>query len=602
MQNCSFIYTFATVNFNQNLTDMKKAILLLCALTASLYVGAQTGAKFFEGEGMTSVSRISPNGKYAVGSSLESQEWGLDAATGFKSFIWDLETEAIEWKTSLEETDYTKSGHFADINDEKVICGWFKDPKHTIAITDWGMSYTLPLNTAAIWKDGEITSLGFGDYDTSQFNNFADGGFATAISNDSRVVVGFIASGNMAYSTPCAWIKNETTGEYEYVEYKMPATANFGEIKDVSDDGSIAVGYIKTVDAISGLKFLACYWTSPDECIVIDDPSVPIPSGCAYAVSSNGDYIAFTFDGYEPAIYLTREDRYVKCGRFEEASGLEIGAVSDNGDIFGAYKYGSFLGGDMSNQPFWYSYSNNVVTDFSYFLSLWASGLDMPYDFNYESKENVSLMSVSAGGDIFVGNGGYTPFAIITEAVNIALPPTVADLKAKVSALGEITVTAQLADAPEQYKAKSVVIYRDGEKIASIPVESGNTITYTDKNVPAGERYYTASVVYTDTENGGKEIESPRSETLRIQMEATFEFPFYDNFDSGSLSTNYWTTVKDYGETDYQSWGSAIYLGLKSTCALNTTVALYEPYSYSIVSRNIDATESETVYASFARV
>ena len=131
---------------------MKKTILLLCACLASWYAGAQTGAKFLQGEMMTQVDKTSPNGKYVVGYSLESQPWGLDSQTGFMSFLWDVETGEQEWMTTLDETDFSKSGRFVDVTDDKVICGWFKDPDNMLTSTEWGETYTLPLNVAAVWR------------------------------------------------------------------------------------------------------------------------------------------------------------------------------------------------------------------------------------------------------------------------------------------------------------------------------------------------------------------------------------------------------------------------------------------------------------------
>ena len=79
-----------------------------------------------------------------------------------------------------------------------------KDPEYGITITEMGFTYTLPLNVAAVWKDGKVISLGLGTYTTSDFTNFADGSFAMAISNDAKTVVGYISKGNYSVTYPCA--------------------------------------------------------------------------------------------------------------------------------------------------------------------------------------------------------------------------------------------------------------------------------------------------------------------------------------------------------------------------------------------------------------
>ena len=584
---------------------MKKNTLLICLCLAAGTAMAQPGAKFLQGENMTNVSKVSPNGKYAVGYSLSAQPWGLDNVSGFKSFIWDTGAETINWVTNLDETDAAKSRHFVDVNDSKVVCGYFKDPSNKLTITEWGETYTLPLNVAAVWDaDGNITSLGLGTYDISTFNNFADGSFATGISNDSKTVVGFISQGNDAYRFPCGWVKNDATGKYDFVSYSLPEGMTGGCVEDVSADGSIAVGWVKK----ASIQY-ACYWTSPQNCVLLSDATQDIVSGAAITVSANGKYIGYTLDGYEPALYVTTDQKVVKTRRYDTDTGLTISGISDGGDYFGAYHYGSFMGGNMYKRMFWFSTSNDMMMDFDYFVKLWASDVDMPYTFKPESAESVKASSVSADGRIIAGNSDYGCWLMKTQASDIPLPKSVAGLKAKVTAEGQITVTVQLpkpGDVASRYTVKEYKVYRDGTELATVPASSlkeGETsFAQVDNGVDAGSHQYSASVVYTDSENGGAEIESPRTDPVKIQMEGTFAMPFYDNFDSGSTSTNYWTLVKEYGETDYQFWGCPMYSGIKSTPALYNGVDQQIPYAYSMVSRHIDATEKKTVYASFARV
>lgn len=574
---------------------MKKAILLLCVVMAVFHSYAQSGAKFLQGEDMTNVNRVSPNGKYAVGTSLESQSWGSDMTYGFKSFLWKLEPETFEWVTELTGEDYSKSGYFSDVNDNNVICGWFKDPNYKITKIEMGTEYTLPLNVAAIWNEGTLTSLGLGDFDISEFNYFNDGSFATSISNDSKTVVGYISTGNMANTYPCAWVKDDATGNYKYVKYNIPDNAINGIITDVSGDGSIAVGHVKC-----GRYTIACYWTSPDNCVLLQDPEIKNENGTCYAVSNNGKFIAFTYDEFEPCVYVVEEEKIIKCGRYQEVSNLEIGAVTDNGDVFGVYKYGSAMVGGMFNRPFWYSYANQTSTGFDYFVKTWASDVDMPYEFSYESKESIGITSASIAGNIILGNGSNKAFAIKTNATAIKFPPTVKNLRAKVTALGEIDITADIPNNTSDFSAKQLVIYRNGDVIASIPINGETTIKHTDTNVQEGKHEYTASIIYKDNKNS-TDIESPRSGIVAVQMESSFALPLYDNFDTGSLSANSWTVVKEYGETDYQVIACQPFTGIKSSSTMHTLVDQYLPYSFYVVSKHLDATEKETVYASFAR-
>lgn len=545
------------------------------------------------------MSKVSPNGKYAVGSDMEPKEWAAGSVEYFRSFIWDLKTGAIDWLTEFDQADYNKSGCFTDVNDDMTICGYFKSPNHKATLTNSnGMSFILPLNVAALWMDGKLHPLGFGDYDTGVFNDVAHGSFATAVSNDSRTVVGYISSGQQYYTYPCAWVLNDGTGEYDFVRYALPENGTYGKIYDVSDDGSIAVGQVEIEDETGWPGNYACYWTSPEECVVIDDPSALAARGCAYAVSGNGEYVAFTLEGREPSLYIVQEGRIVKCSSYEGVTGLGIAGVSDYGDIFGTYTYGTVITGTY-NRSFWYSHSNSTLTDFNYFTDMWAQGADLPYDFTVESKESVSLVSVSAKGDVVAGNGLNEGFALVTAAEPYVIPPTVELLKAQVTDLGVVTLEARTAEAPEGLTPVAVTFYRDGGMAGETAVAGGTAAVFVDEGVPVGEHSYTSSVVYENGEGG--RIVSPRSEPVAVPVEDTFDMPLYDNFDSGFLTTNYWTVAKDYGQTAYQTVGCVPYSGFNSSYCLFTGMSQTLPYSYSAVSRNIDARGKNSVYVSFAR-
>ncbi len=589
---------------------MKKIFAFLSVCLVAVIINAQSGATFKSISEFTRNTSLSPNGKYAVGISTITEPYGLDVAQGFSSYFWDLEKEDIEWKTEFIDTDYAKSGYFADINNDKVIVGHFKDPNYIITIKEeWGESHSLPLNVAAIWKDGQLTSLGTGNYTINDFSNFADGSFATALTGDSKTVVGFIASGNFASYIPCAWNYDEQTGKYVYQRYNLPEGAKNGRIMSISDDGAIAVGIAKFDIYTKG-----CIWTSPENCIVIEDTNTPKPeqsvgSGGAYEVSPNGKYIACTFDGKEPVLYLTNEKRYFKLGTYEDVTGLMLNAVSNTGDIVGCYKYGLPLMGDIFTRPFWYSINTLQNVGFDYFAYLYAWDVELPYTFKFESKENLSIVSISEDGKTILGNETWLneSWFLKTKAEAKLIPPTVQNINAKVTALQEVTVTIPRLEYEGfmSYDVSTYKIYRDGEILTSINVAdlevSDTILSYIDKNVTPGWHYYSSAPVYKD-QWGDPDLEAPRLSPVKIAVEDTYALPLYDDFESSSLDYNYWTVQRDYGETNYQNWGCIMYLGLQSSFSLHTTVDQLKPYSYSLVSRHIDATQEENIYLSFAKM
>lgn len=246
---------------------MKKILYMLgIAAISATTVTAQNSASFITGPGQVKITGISPNGKYAVGHKT-STGFGTDETADFKSFLWNIDNNSTEWKTYLDSEDYDKSGRFFDINDNGVVCGVVKNKNMIKTITDWGETYTSPLNSAAVWKNGKLTVLGTGSYTIDDFSDLSDGSFARAISNDSKTVAGYISVANAANLYPCAWVA-DNSGNYRYVSYSMPEDAMSGAINDVSADGQIAVGwYQKQTD--NGPLTTACYWTSPKTCISI---------------------------------------------------------------------------------------------------------------------------------------------------------------------------------------------------------------------------------------------------------------------------------------------------------------------------------------------
>lgn len=602
MQIFLFILTFAGVKVKlKNLLIMKKAILCLCAMLASGYAVAQSGAKFMQGEEGTENKQVSSNGRYLVGENTNvSNRWGLDNLYGYVSFVQNLETGEKTWLTSFDETDYGKMGSFTDVSDDGLICGTAKDPDNILTVTEWGETYSLPLNTAAVWTtDGQVKRLGMGSFSVSDFSNFNDGSFATAISKDGKVVAGYISAGNYAEVYPVRWTLDEATGEYTYTSYSIPEGCTESMVNDLSGDGSVAVGYYK----VSGVYY-PCYWPTPDEVVPLDNGTLEGRQGCqAFCISDNGQYIGLTTNRRVPLMYVIGTNEYRTIGAYEEVRNVEIGGISDKGEAFGIAEHSN--GGGV--RPFWYSYAMDTATDFNYFIYRCADNIDAPYNFDRYSGESLSFAGVSADGSVIVGNSEYAaPWVLdVADASIDMLPPTISDFYATFTDLGTITITFERgSESLTGYTVKEYVVYRNGKEVDRKTVEQldkeGTTsVSVTDTGVSSGTHYYAVAVNYANNADG-TELLSPKSEEKSVYMDASFEFPLFDNFDSGSISSNGWSIRKDYGETDYQNWGCPSYMGFNGTNCLYSSVVQYLPYSYSVVSRHLDAREREEVYISYA--
>lgn len=568
---------------------------------AALTAVAQTGAEFLQGEAGTKNKRVSSNGKWLVGENRgEQHQWGLDQIYGYVSFVQNLETGEKTWLTSWDENDYSKLGQFVDVSNDGLIAGTAKDLNSMLTVEEWGSTNTLPLNSAAVWTtDGTCKLLGTGTYKVSDFEVFNDGSYATAISADGTTVAGYVSVGNYAEVHPVRWTLNETTGEYTYEAYAVPEDCHEAMVNDLSADGKTAVGYVK-ID----YRFYACWWPEPGDCRVMNvDGSNGQQGSEAFAVSDNGVYIALTLDGREPMMYEVGLDSYRSLGAKDRVESVEIGGITDERDVFGTYHFQ-----DGCVRPFWYYTGWAMMMDFDYFIYRFADDIDAPYEFDCWSGEELSFSGVSADGKVIAGNDDFgAPWTLTVPGLGIIdIPYSDIALTATFTDLGSVEINfKRVSERYMYYEAKEYVIYRDGKEVdrvavADLDAEGKDEVTVTDTGVSSGTHYYSAAINYTNTADGS-ELLSPKVGEQSIYMDSSFEFPLYDNFDTGSISSQGWYVQRDYGETEYQSWGCPQYFGFKGSNYLHSGSIHSEPYSFSLVSRHLDARDKESVYISFAR-
>lgn len=529
---------------------------------------------------------MSPNGKYAVG-----QSTGVGDAPEFTSYLWDTDAGKLTWMTELDESDYDKSGYFADVNDEKTIVGHFKDKKYTLTYQDMGDVFSDPISVAAVWKDGKTTSLGIGDFTLNDFTGFSDGSFAMAVSADSKTVVGYINQGNGATFTPCGWTYNEATQTWDYKKYTVPAGSLGGQIGSVSADGKVAVGYVAY-----RLRGMPAIWTSPDECKLIglapEDASYEeeFNFNYSYKISPNGQYVLFTLNNMTPCVYSVKDQKYVKIPPYADVTGLSVRAISDQGDVVGAFQYGNFFTGTYT-RPFWYSYRDNKCTDFDYLIQTYAPDVDVPYSFLFSDKITSEPQSISADGTVIFGTNNASSWILRTESERVTLPEYVANVKAVNSKLREVTVSwDKTVNVPEGLTQKSYNIYCDDllltkVDVALLPADATRG-EYIQQNVVPGVHNYSLSGEYT-SENG-KTYESPRTPAIAVPVAETFALPFFDDFESRDLISKGWTNellagnVADDLKWQLRSPGD----GQNDTSSASTIIMTDKPYSAALTSRH----------------
>lgn len=600
-------YLSLTLPYLTNISNLihcfmvKPLFLFWIGAMLAVYGPANAQSSFTLLEDSTMGSGMSSNGRYLVGTHAKY--------TDSKSFLYDRETNKLTWMTEYNTEALEKTGIFMDVSDNGVVCGKSYDPEHTITVQDFDGEHTYPLNVAAVWKDGKITPLPYGDIDLSVFSQSGDGTYSYSISADGRKVVGYYSVANMANFYPLVW--TEADGKWTMNHPALPSTLESGRIRAISDDGSIMVGDAENTQ--SG-KYCLVYWKdgAPN---IIDENTLKLDLSTGFFqisysdMSPNGRFIALYVNNVDDYLFDTTTGEARKLPNIEEGRPMrETMAVDNEGNVVGGISFGSvFFGGELYDRPLYYSYKDNRLLDLSYYMSLYASDAKPSIPMSYEEKTQALPYDISADGSFIAGNADryvmaqQTPktwLLQVDKSNNLDIPETPSGIKGVSEALGEVTLT-WLKDTKqhEGYGLKSYNVYRDSLETISINNLSQDVLTLRQTGLKGHPRYVVEAVYETPD---GKTILSPRSNALKVSVPETYDLPLFDDFEKASLDSCYWETTIDYASQYDGIWSTMSQGGLNFSIALNGQVMEQKPYSTNIVSRPMDATHASSVNMSFA--
>lgn len=537
---------------------------------------------------------ISPNGRYVIGSNPSKSMTG---------YVFDTTTGEIKWITEYDGSDYTKAGEFSAITDDGVVCGTAYDPEHMITYSDIFGSVTSPAQSAAVWKDGKCTLLGYGDFDLNNLKNTGDGSVATGISADGKKVVGYFSTSNAAYMDACVWTENE--GNWTLTWLPLPEDTKNSRAYAISADGTTTFGIITMSDRTNyGIIWKDNGYTLISQDMLGEDDSFT-HQFTFKSMSPNGKYVALALQSGFTYIYNTENGEYKTIPMLEGSNNLSYVALDNDGNAVSAYSFGSiYFGGDVYNQPFWYSYSDNRVLDLTYYMSIFAEGLETDFSLSAEDKTQAVPIAISADGSKVVGNIdiyvrlGQTPKCWILEFddIDMQIPATPGGLKGESESFGKVHLTWDKdMNTYNGITLTSYNVYRDGVLTATVDA-SADVMELTQENVPAGHPLYVVEAVFTK-DNGGTLL-SPKSASLKVAVLDNYDMPLFEDFETGSLDDNYWTTTREYGSEDNAVWRIGAAYGFQENGVMSRT-DIGEPYSTSLVSRPLDATKESNVTVSF---
>lgn len=511
---------------------------------------------------------ISSNGQYVAGGA------GL-------GFLWDLSDNTI---IPLEAMVAETATEARDVNSSGTVVGIFKDPETIISITDadGNIIRTEPVSMAGIWQEGVWKSLGLAIFQPEDLNKDYHGSAASCISEDGKVIGGWVEGASRM--APIVWTYNESENTWNHTEYALPEGQTFNaKITCMSADGTIAGGWIG--DAEGGRRPIL--WKSPTEPVIIGDNQLgAIDDGCN-GISDNGKYVAFTSVG-KAGIYEMENDTFELTEGHQDAASAGMTCVTNNGVGFGYSDFSNFLIGRWRTA---FAYSKTLgFMDMGDFVTTFASDMDIPADMMFDPsvKDLKVPMSVTGDGKVIVGYSGPSniiryPWAMkIANELVIYKKPN--NLIATVTDRNKVTLSWEAPEADPENELKGYRMFMDGTAIKDI---ESTLLTYVDQ-APNGKHNYHVAAIY---ENGI----SPGTNIVVVSIVDTYELPLFENFESGSFETNYWTPS---AETSKWAINPFFATGIKDKGARCENWG--DAYNDGLTSRPMDATDQENVYLTFA--
>lgn len=548
------------------------------AAAANSYTELQSGAK---------IAGASPEGRYAVGYDPMQCDAGM---VYLRSFIYDTEAGELEWVTQYDLDNLSNGGQFNDVSDAGMVIGTAKDMDHIVTWSDpmFGDSFSGPTAVAALWNGGICTYLPYGELDINLFSRPEDGTFGVGVSGDGNVAVGYAAYDNMAVIKPLMWNKNEA-GQWSLTMLPIPENAKNIAIKEISGDGSVIIASAYVADNPAVI-----FWKG-GEVGIIYGPDKENPADFIniqpLGISNNGRYVAISVNGVA-AVYdmLTESYRMIeKFGDWDMVS--QMVAVRDNGDVYGNYT------GYPVNHPFIYSYKNDKAYELGYIMKL--AHPDFEAAGNFGSGSEACFINVSNDGSRFAGNTSSwsgSGFVMEMEPCEVEIPDTPNISYGFSRAMNSVTLRWNAGQTMYSgMPLDSYNLYCGSELVKSIPPD-GSGYEVVLENVVAGYPSYSIEAVYRNTD--GKTVASPKSAEVKVAVAADFSLPLRETFDY-SLEGNYWTTTSDYGTVGDVNQTIFNQAGVENGSGLYSSISSRRPYSFSLVSRPMDASDHKYVSVSF---
>lgn len=489
---------------------------------------------------------MSSDGKYATGYIIQSL-----------GYIWS-EEEGFTYLGDINSSAY-------DVSTNGIVAGSALHPtlKYDVIDENGVVVDRKPLETAAYFKNGEWI---FFDVRNDIPIDETAGNTASAISDDGTLVAGALKVPSDGYHTvnPVCWNINDGT-----VTMLDLGRGEYGRATRMSGDGSVIGGWIQH----PYVGRTAVLWINGELKYISFNGAIHTSE--ISAISANGKYATLTSLG-KAALYDIENDKltFIPVPSFYQKP-LPL-TVSNDGTVGG--QVSQEMGMMTSDIAFIYSRELGFMTLINY---LNQQGIDR------EGLQRIERVTkLSADGSRLYGRG-FGDGSLSIWMLDIYSPlfayNTPQDLKASLDK-GPKTVSLSWQGVEEEqgHVFKGYNIYRNDVKInTNLVLET----TYEDTSLENGQYVYQVKAVWDED----KESTATNSASVNV---GELSLPFYDGFDKGNLTENFWNV--QYQETS--RW-SVIGGGLMEPC-MGYDIPMGE-YSDYITTPYLDGTNFSELYLSF---
>lgn len=558
---------------------------------------------------------MSPDAKVVVGNKSSYGE------AAYSSFRYDVATEEMQWLTN--GTDYMGShldgGRFSAITDNGIIVGTIRNPEMRI-VSEVGPYYApgkkapsltnlsddmdgVAISSAAIWRGGKPYVLGTGPYPIEAFSDFTDGSAGIGVTPDGNTVLGNIVSAWMPIEA-CCWEYDAATDKYEYRPLARPAEAQMTELNATCAAGFPAIGQISVNTGDDNMR-VPVYWTSADECFVVEVPDTGDGVYGIYpnCISADGRYMVVNVNGSFPKVYICDlETGELESVPLPEGTTDAMGfTVTNDANIILKVQDSTW-----SSYNYYYDHASGSLAPFAEYLS------DVLGEYSlFDSLKDASVVATSGDGrNLILKTGQYAANTWLLTMDNPQLHICAAPMTVNIYHNSPSSLAVEfegISAVPSGCVLKGYELYVDGKLVKTFEAtETGGEFTAEVADAALGQNHK-ASVCTLYTKNG-EDKKSAMSPEANAYVSADMTLIDIINFDDAIADSqgNFgwdndgWTSKVNYGVPgDFISWYITAGDFENRTPSICTVAASLEPWSVTFESHFMDATDEDTFFVDF---